>query len=58
MDKLKALLAKYSKAVAPVLNALAQPGVLATLHGSALVVVEAVLTAATVAGVIGSPKNK
>lgn len=55
---MKTFIAKYSKAVAPVLNVLAQPAVLSTLHGTALIVVEAVLAAATALGVVRSPANK
>jgi hypothetical protein len=55
--KLKATLARYRKAIAPVLTVLAQPAVLALIHGTALAVVEAVLTAAAAAGVIGSKAN-
>lgn len=55
---MKAALARYSKAVAPVLNLLAQPAVLASLHGTALAVAEAVLALATALGVVSAPKNK
>lgn len=55
--KIKAKLAEYRKAIAPVLSVLAQPAVLALIHGTALAVVEAVLTAAAAAGVIGSKPN-
>lgn len=58
MTKLKALLAAYSKAVAPALNMLAQPGVLAEFHGTSLAVVEIVLGVATLLGVVKAPANK
>jgi hypothetical protein len=50
-------LARFRKAVAPAVNVLAQPAVLALFHGQALGVAELVLTAATLAGVIAAPPN-
>jgi hypothetical protein len=57
MGEAMSRIARFRKAVAPAVSVLAQPGVLALFHGQALVVVELVLSAATLAGVIAAPPN-
>jgi hypothetical protein len=50
-------LARFRKAIAPALNVLAQPAVLALFHGEALGVAEVILTIATLTGVIAAKPN-